>query len=171
MKITHNWGSWFYFKDHTIIRVFGSPVTPRCLPITIQDKVAFLEIMHQLADANKSLMGGSHKKGLMIPSQVVIGMYHFLNRKAYDILHSMLNKYRLPWVEYRYYDSEWFVRSLGKANPQDHQWDTKNDEDLIRNATDYEEVLKRKARWCKIQYEEDIKRKHDSSYSPSWEPL
>lgn len=98
LDIPHNWGSWFYFKDHTIIKVFGSPVTREKLPIIFHDRVSLLEIMHQLVEVDKSLVGGSHKKRSMIPSQVVIGMYHFLNRKKYEILDSILNKYRLTYV-------------------------------------------------------------------------
>lgn len=45
LGISHNWGSWFYFNDHIVIRDFGNLVTPRLLPITIPKKVAFLEIM------------------------------------------------------------------------------------------------------------------------------
>lgn len=69
-KIDHNWGSWLYFKDHTIIRIFGNPITPRHLPIIVPHKVAFFEIMHQLSKIEKSLVRGVHKKGPLLPSQV-----------------------------------------------------------------------------------------------------
>lgn len=35
LEIPQNWGSWFYFKDHIIIRVFCSCVAPWIFPITI----------------------------------------------------------------------------------------------------------------------------------------
>lgn len=41
LGINHNWGSWFYFKDHTIIRIFGSHVVPRLLLIIALGKIAF----------------------------------------------------------------------------------------------------------------------------------
>lgn len=148
LDIPHNWGSWFYFKYHTVNSLFCSFVTPQHLRITIQDRVFLLEIMHQLVEADKSLVGWSHKKGSMIPSQVMIGMYHFLNRKAYKILDSIINKYRLPRVKYRFYDTEWFVKKLEKVNISKHEWDDK--EDLIRNAKDYNDVLKINERWYKI---------------------
>lgn len=74
------------FKDHKIIRVFGSPITPSILPIIVPNKLASLEAMHQLVEVQKSLVREAHKKGPFLPSQVVVGVYHFMNRKAYDIL-------------------------------------------------------------------------------------
>lgn len=161
LDIPHNWGSWFYFKDHTVIRALGSPIVPHRLPITIQVRVSLLEIMHQLVETDKSLSGGAHKKGSMIPSQVMIGMYHLFNRREYKILYSMLNRFRLPRANYRFYDSKWFIHKIRKENIPPHQWH--DEEDIIINVEDYNDVLKRKERWYKIHYEEHTKRREDSA--------
>lgn len=79
-------------------------------------------------------------------------------------MEDMLNKYNLPWAKYRLYDLKWFVQSLGKAMPL--KYESNDEEYLIKNASNYNEVLKKKEIWYKIQYLENFKIRDDGSYTP-----
>lgn len=81
----------------------------------------------------------------------------------------MLNRYRLPWAKYKYYDLEGFIQGIGKEKSQNHEWN--DEEDLIINTEDYNNIMKRKERWYKIKYEEHKKKREDSTYSPTWKML
>lgn len=46
--VTHNWRDRYCFLDYTQIRVYGFEGKPYLLPITVLDRVTYLEIVRQL---------------------------------------------------------------------------------------------------------------------------
>lgn len=114
LKLDHNWGDIFTYKECTVIRVYACPQPPHILPKYIPPRLAIVEFFWQLFMMNKEYLPANMHKGTFLCRCFKVGDFS-IGKNAIDQIHDYLRHYNLATAPYRMYDPDNYIKGELKA--------------------------------------------------------